>query len=335
MSIRHQRDSIMAAHIPLNDTVYRFMESHDAFEHADGLNEWDDNRYHQLEKKAQFHGAIASHSIAGKVQVTRETMDSPCVEQICHVPLDSIVIVNVRSEADVLLNGRYVNANTFHISSGRSFHALAKAPIEALMLTVSKDAFLERFRTESLSNIESKPFERFIQPSMDTQVDFEANLRAHLNSVRAGSLSAPISSSLDKVFSCVQEILDFETSSRLVVPPSTRTYIVEKSCEFFAQHVQEENIGVLDLCNHLRISRRTLQYSFEDVLGMTPLNYVRSVRLNTARKLLMSSPQETIQGAALDAGFSHLGRFSKYYQEFFGELPSQTVSRLGSHRSHH
>src|SRR5689334_10862483 len=161
---------MMATHTPQNDTRFRFMESHDAFEHAGCLNEWDDNRYHQLEKKAHFHGAIASHSIAGKVRVTRETMDSPCVEQICHVPLDSIVIVNVRSDEDVLLNGRYVNANTFHISSGRSFHAVAKAPIEALMLTVSKAAFLETFKTEAFLNIESKPFERFIQPSTDTQI---------------------------------------------------------------------------------------------------------------------------------------------------------------------
>ena len=296
---------MMAMHTPQNDTRFRFMESHDAFEHAGGLNEWDDNRYHQLEKKAHFHGAIASHSIAGKVQVTRETMDSPCVEQICHVPLDSIVIVNVRSDEDVLLNGRYVNANTFHISSGRSFHAVAKAPIEALMLTVSKAAFLETFKTEAFLNIESKPFERFIQPSIETQIDFELNLKSHLSNIQAGIGQDPFSSSLNKVFSCVQEILDFETSTRLVIPPATRTYIVEKSCEFFAHHVQDEDIGVLDLCNHLRISGRTLQYSFEDVLGMTPLNYVRSVRLN------------------------------KYYHEFFGELPSQTVSSLGAHRRHH
>ncbi|CAH0171133.1 AraC family transcriptional regulator [Pseudomonas corrugata] len=318
------------------DTQFRFLESHDAFEHAGGLEEWDDNRYHQLEKRARFHGAIASHSIAGKVQVTRETMESPYIEQICHVPLDSIVIVNVRSSADVLLNGRYVNANTFHISSGRSFHSVSRAPIEALMLTVKKSDFLEQFRTDGHLNIDAKPFERFIQPSSETQIDFETNLKLHLSHVQSGCADATDRSSLANVFACVQEILDFDTgSSRFVVPPSTRTYIVEKSCEFFARHLQDENIGVLDLCNHLRISRRTLQYSFEDVLGMTPLNYIRSVRLNTARKLLVQSPSDTIQGAALDAGFSHLGRFSKYYQEFFGELPSQTVGRLGAHRHPH
>lgn len=314
---------------------FRFMESHDAFEHAGCLSEWDDNRYHQLEKKAHFHGAIASHSIAGKMLITRETMDSPCVEQICHVPLDSIVIVNVRSDEDVLLNGRYVNANTFHISSGRSFHAVAKAPIEALMLTVSKAAFFESFNTETFLNSESKPFERFIQPTRETQVDFESNLKSHLGGAQAGIGLTPFSTSLGKVFDCVQEILDYERSSHLVIPPSTRAYIVERSCEFFAQHIQDEDIGVLDLCSHLRISRRTLQYSFEDILGMTPLNYLRSVRLNTARKLLMSSPKDTIQGAAMDSGFSHLGRFSKYYQDFFGELPSETVSRLGAHQRHH
>ncbi|MNE60088.1 transcriptional regulator EutR [compost metagenome] len=62
-------------------------------------------------------------------------------------------------------------------------------------------------------------------------------------------------------------------------------------------------------------------------MGMSPSNYIRIVRLNVARKLLLLSPSERIQGAAMDAGFNHLGRFSKYYHEFYGELPSETLSR--------
>lgn len=318
---------------PVSNSQFRFIESHDASDHAGGLDEWEDNRYHQLEKNARFHGAIASHSIAGQVQVTRECMSGQCVEQISQVPLDSIVICNVTSAQDLLVNGRYVNAGTFHISSGRSFHAVSKAPIEALMVTINKAHFLERFEGMAQLCSSAKPFERFIQPDRDTCLEFSANLASHLDAVSTGATPGQ---TLDKLLGSVQELLDFDgQSSQLVLPPSTRTYIVEKSCEFFARHIHDEGFGVLDLCNYLRISRRTLQYSFEDVLGMTPLNYLRSVRLNTARKLLMRSPLEPVQGAALDAGFSHLGRFSKYYQEFFGELPSQTVSRFGAHRRPH
>jgi AraC family ethanolamine operon transcriptional activator len=314
---------------------FRSLESHDASEHAGGLDEWEDNRYHQLEKNARFHGAITSHSIAGKVQITRERLGGQCIEQICHVPLDSIVIVNVTSTKDLLVNGRYVNAGTVHISSGRSFHAISKAPIEAMMVTISKSHYLERFSGPGQPGISSQPFERFIQPSRETCADFAAHLGSHLDAVKnaAGAFSAH---TLDKVMGSVQELMDFDgDSSHLVLPPSTRTYIVEKSCEFFARHIHEEEVGVIDLCNHLRISRRTLQYSFEHVLGMTPLHYLRSVRLNTARTLLIRSPLEPVHGAALDAGFSHLGRFSKYYQEFFGELPSQTVGRFGVQRRAH
>jgi transcriptional regulator GlxA family with amidase domain len=36
----------------------------------------------------------------------------------------------------------------------------------------------------------------------------------------------------------------------------------------------------------------------------------------------------TVAGAATDAGFSHLGRFSAYYTEKYQESPSATVQRL-------
>lgn len=67
---------------------------------------------------------------------------------------------------------------------------------------------------------------------------------------------------------------------------------------------------------------------------MSPSNYVRTVRLNVARKFMLLSPHDNIQGAALDAGFSHLGRFSKYYQDFFGKLPSQALGRVANRAPH-
>lgn len=48
--------------------------------------------------------------------------------------------------------------------------------------------------------------------------------------------------------------------------------------------------SVIDLCDRLRICRRTVQNSFKAVTGTPPLHYMRSIRLNAARRSLMSTP---------------------------------------------
>ena len=74
------------------------------------------------------------------------------------------------------------------------------------------------------------------------------------------------------------------------------------------------------------MSRRTVQNSFRTVAETTPLNYLRSVRLNGVRRKLMSTAASelSIGDAASAWGFFHLSHFAAEYQELFGELPSQT-----------
>jgi transcriptional regulator GlxA family with amidase domain len=53
------------------------------------------------------------------------------------------------------------------------------------------------------------------------------------------------------------------------------------------------------------------------------MTYVRNLRLERVRAALLTSA-ETTGMIALDAGFTHLGRFAAAYRERFGELPSST-----------
>jgi transcriptional regulator GlxA family with amidase domain len=69
-----------------------------------------------------------------------------------------------------------------------------------------------------------------------------------------------------------------------------------------------------------------VQNSFRAVAETTPLNYLRSVRLNGVRRTLMSTraSQLSIGDAAAQWGFFHLSHFAAEYQELFAELPSHT-----------
>jgi len=85
-------------------------------------------------------------------------------------------------------------------------------------------------------------------------------------------------------------------------------------------------LQVIDLCRAVRVSRRTLQTSFQEVLGISPLVYLRAMRLNGARRMLLRGDQGMKVRDVVEAwGFWHLSRFSQNYRQMFGELPSQTL----------
>lgn len=88
----------------------------------------------------------------------------------------------------------------------------------------------------------------------------------------------------------------------------------------------ETPVTVAALCAGLRVSRRTLQAAFQDVLGMAPAAYLRAERLAGARRALREAP--TVTEAAAQWGFWHFGHFAQDYRRLFGELPSQTWRRL-------
>ncbi|NLZ12221.1 MAG: AraC family transcriptional regulator [Alcaligenaceae bacterium] len=54
---------------------------------------------------------------------------------------------------------------------------------------------------------------------------------------------------------------------------------------------------------------------------------LRNMRLDAVRHTLQTSPGANVTTIALDHGFGHLGRFSAYYRERFGELPRDTTTR--------
>ena len=87
-------------------------------------------------------------------------------------------------------------------------------------------------------------------------------------------------------------------------------------------------LDVASLCAQLGCSRRALQYAFQNVFGIKPVAYFRSLRLAAARRALLSPHRTaTVQGVAAQFGFGHLPRFAQDYANMFNQLPSQSLAR--------
>ena len=108
----------------------------------------------------------------------------------------------------------------------------------------------------------------------------------------------------------------------------SRPLIVRHARDFIRTHIHEP-LQVIDLCRHLRLSRRALQSAFEDVLGVNPSTYMRLLRLNGARaSLLHPSDDLQVKDVLQQWGFWHFSRFTADYKRLYGELPSQTLQRM-------
>ncbi|MTV36025.1 helix-turn-helix domain-containing protein [Duganella radicis] len=125
----------------------------------------------------------------------------------------------------------------------------------------------------------------------------------------------------------VDEYLGLALGGSGVTEARKALHVVSKAREYIDAN-PDRPVTVLDLCNRTYTSRRTLQYCFTQVIGMSPAAYLKVVRLNgLQRDLLSSGGTRTIGDMAARWGFWHLSQLSLDYKRLFGELPSETVKR--------
>lgn len=88
----------------------------------------------------------------------------------------------------------------------------------------------------------------------------------------------------------------------------------------------DEPVTIADISETLGIGVRSLQIAFHEHRGHTPREALTRIRLEEVRRRLGAARKsQNISSIAFDCGFTHLGRFSSAYRQFFGELPSETV----------
>ena len=76
-------------------------------------------------------------------------------------------------------------------------------------------------------------------------------------------------------------------------------------------------------------SANSIFRAFQKYRDYTPMQFLRSVRMDRVReRLLLSQTDVSISKVAFECGFTHLGRFSLAYKQRYGESPSDTVRRV-------
>ena len=98
--------------------------------------------------------------------------------------------------------------------------------------------------------------------------------------------------------------------------------------EMFILQSLNDNSGFVmaDLAKALFVSERQLYRIIKNETGRTPNEYVRLVKLQTAKKLLESERVHTVAEVSLAVGFNRSDYFSKLYSKQFGIRPIEYLN---------
>ncbi|MDO9451382.1 MAG: AraC family transcriptional regulator [Stagnimonas sp.] len=106
---------------------------------------------------------------------------------------------------------------------------------------------------------------------------------------------------------------------------------VRKAIGWIGQHF-DRPFKVEDVGAACGMSRASLNRSFRDITGLSPLQYQKQLRLLEARRLLIGG-EHNVSGAAFSVGYESSSQFSRDYLRHFEVSPNQDLRRTMHARS--
>lgn len=113
---------------------------------------------------------------------------------------------------------------------------------------------------------------------------------------------------------------------RRMLMPDSRLAQVNRAIAWIRQNY-DKPFSVERVAEEARMSTSSLHEHFREVTAMSPLQYQKQLRLQEARRLILSEALDAAS-AAHRVGYDSPSQFSREYRRLFGAPPIQDVSRL-------
>jgi AraC-like DNA-binding protein len=118
--------------------------------------------------------------------------------------------------------------------------------------------------------------------------------------------------------------------------------ILKQNCTDPRMHLALDLLAACDLkeelrtdhiCKGLNLSTSRLRHLFHEQLGMSPAQVLKSLRMQAARNLLISTYMRTKE-ILTEVGLNDASHFVRDFKDVYGETPSQVRKQSGLHRKH-
>lgn len=103
---------------------------------------------------------------------------------------------------------------------------------------------------------------------------------------------------------------------------SSVSLLINKMLGYFSDHYMDAELTVASAAAHFYMSPQQLARDFKKLVGVSPSNYLRQIRLDRAKQLLLDTAMSNEQIAA-HVGFGNVKRFYRALQNLDGVSPGQ------------
>ncbi len=108
--------------------------------------------------------------------------------------------------------------------------------------------------------------------------------------------------------------------------PSSESRLPQRVVEVINAHIEDPDFSVEDLSREIGMSRVHMNRKLKEIIGMSPSNLIKSIRLKQAAYLLIND-KVNISEVAYRVGFSTHSYFSSSFRDYFGMTPKEFVAK--------
>ncbi|WP_175734643.1 helix-turn-helix domain-containing protein [Burkholderia ambifaria] len=303
----------------------------DADRHAEALRGWD-QRYDQI-GSGSYRSAV-KHAVLDGVQLFQETANVRIIQRGRLPPGHTVFGMPLTGSGNFAFGDARMERGTIVMARGGAPFELHSPDDMSLIGVVVDATLMQQIEDAADVRLDERALRRGV---VDVPVTARERASVQIATLLERVLSAPdtfdAARAQSELRGEVGNVLVDLLTYRMPGPPNRLTHachadIVRRVHDYVIEH-PEAPVDILSLCTQLRVSRRTMQNSFQSVVQTGPLNYTRALRLAQVRRLLLDTRQSDlpISEAAARWGFIHLGHFANAYKAQFGELPSTTARR--------
>ena len=113
---------------------------------------------------------------------------------------------------------------------------------------------------------------------------------------------------------------------RQITSIGNHSYRIARAIDWLKDHFNQR-LRIEDLANQAGLSTSAFHNHFRAVTAMSPLQFQKKMRLNEARRLMLTEHMEAAT-AAYEVGYDSPSQFSREYSRQFGVPPMRDIKNL-------
>jgi AraC-like DNA-binding protein len=95
---------------------------------------------------------------------------------------------------------------------------------------------------------------------------------------------------------------------------------IARTIDYLSTHLNEQ-VTIDEMADHVGMSRAVFHRRFKEATTMSPIQFVKSMRLNNAAMKFAGG--KTVSEAAWDVGYQSASQFSREFKRMYGHSPRQ------------